>query len=600
MFSSYLSHLFFGPRSRRLPTSQRLSGEFRCQSALESRRLLAGQVTAQLIGGNLHLVGDAAANDLKIVHTTAGIVVQGITGTTINGASSDFVAFPASTTSTGVIIANLGAGDDKLHLDSVTLGHHLIVIGGAGNDTLGLSSVTARRGVDFFGQEGNDSLVLESSTINGHLTVLMGAGDDLASLTNSNVKKGLVMVGAGGADSLSLDNSNVGRWLIGIMNQGSDDIRLANGTTTKHVQLWGGEGADVVQLNASTTSKSFYAHMGQGDDTVSLVGAVTVNQRFVARGGLGTDSISTGTATLPSHRIIRNFENTTVASSLLAARIGSSTTTGLLADVKAARDTIIAPTFVRVATSQGNIDFELFAADAPETVANFLDYLTRYEGSIVHRSARNANGSAFIVQGGGFDLTPTPVHAITKDAAIANEFNARNSNLRGTLSMALPSGNPAGGTSEWFVNTADNTFLDNARHTVFGRVLGTGMTVVDTIHAVPSFNISGPTGISALTDTPLDGYTAFTTDLTGTVNVTSGTKAVTGVGTLFTTELQPEAAVQIDGVSYTVSTITDATHFTIKTNATATVLAGTAKKNVAPLDSQYVTITSVTVIANPA
>ncbi len=562
-------------------------------------------MTAQLIGGNLHLDGDAAANDIKIVRTTAGIVVQGQTGTTINGVATDFVAFAGTNTSTGAIFANLGDGDDKLQLDTVTVGGRLVIHGGAGNDRLGLTTVTVRRDLDFTGQTGNDTVFLESSTIDRGLTAHMGAGDDLLSLTGSNVKHSLVMVGAEGADRLALDQSNVGRWLIGVMNQGDDDVRLANGTTTKHVQLWGGLGADLVQVNASTTSRSLFAHTGQGDDAVSLVGAVAVNRRFVARGGLGTDSISTGTATLPTKRTIRNFENTTVAASLLTARIGTSTT-GLLGAVQSARDAFSTSTFVRVATSEGNIDLELFTKDAPQTVANFLNYLTRYQNSIIHRSAHNADGSAFIVQGGGFDLTPSPVNAIVKDATIANEFKATNSNLRGTLSMALPSGSPAGGTSEWFINTGDNAFLNAAQHTVFGRVLGTGMTVVDAIHAATSFNISGPTGLGALTDTPLEGYTPFTGNLAGggTVSVALGSTTVTGVGTHFDTDLQRGVAIQIGGVSYTVSDlVTDsitATQFKLKTPATVAVTAGIARVNATPLDSQYITISSVTVIPNPA
>ena len=696
MVASFLSR-FFGSSSRRQALRPGLLGGFRSPAALESRTLLAGNVTAQLVRGNLHLVGDAAANDIKIAETAAGIVVQGLNGTTINGAATDFVAFAVALTSTGSINASLGAGNDKMQVDDVTLDRHLVVNGGSGNDQLGLTNADILGGVWFTGGAGHETLYAENSTIDGSLIARLGEGDDLVSLTASEVKHNLVVVGGNGADRLALDDSTVGRSLVAHMGRGADDVRLANGTDTHRVWISGGRGADLVQVNASATAKSFVAHLGRGDDALSLVGAADFDGRFVVVGGQGNDSRSNGTGTLPDHPRIRKFETTPVPADLLTARIDNATT-GLLAAVTAARTAFVnpitaaldptgliqssgisiatAPTVgvvvtgtagrtvevdsdgdgsfddgtatlnaqgtatvqvplthtdandglntlvvrqtvngtaigttqsvdvqfatgkvVRLATSKGNVDIELFNADAPVTVANFLAYLARYEGSIVHRSAHNANGSDFIVQGGGFDLVP-PVQAITKDAAIANEFLAKNSNLRGTLSMALPSGNPAGGTSEWFINTADNTFLNAAQHTVFGHVLGTGMTVVDAIHALPSFNISGPTNVSALTDTPLDGYTAFAGSLTGTLSVTTGTKAVTGVGTLFTTQLGAGEAVQINGVSYTVDTVTDDTHLTLEDNATATVTAGTGKFNTAPLDSQYIRVNTVTVIAN--
>ena len=65
--------------------------------------MLAGNVTAQLVNGDLHLTGDSAANDVKVTRTAAGIIVQGKTGTTINGLTTDFVAYAASVTTTDTV-----------------------------------------------------------------------------------------------------------------------------------------------------------------------------------------------------------------------------------------------------------------------------------------------------------------------------------------------------------------------------------------------------------------------------------------------------------------------------------------------------------------
>ena len=339
MVASFLSR-FFGASTRRRAPSTRGNGVSRTPMALESRTLLAGNVTAKLFFGDLHLVGDAAANDIKITETTAGIVVQGLNGTTINGGTTDFVAFDVADTQTGSIWARLGAGNDKLQLDDMTLDRHVIVNGQAGNDQLGLTSVDILRGLLFIGEAGNDTFYAENSAIDGSLTALLGDGDDLVALTNTDLAHNLVMTGGDGADRLALDGSSVGWWLLGIMDAGNDDIRLANGTDTEHVSLWGGRGADLVQVNASTTSKSFFAHLGQGDDALSLVGDTSIEGPMVVFAGRGTDSRSDGTATLPENKVIRNFENNTVPAALLTARIDSPTT-GLLAAVATARDAFV-------------------------------------------------------------------------------------------------------------------------------------------------------------------------------------------------------------------------------------------------------------------
>ena len=190
-------------------------------------------------------------------------------------------------------------------------------------------------------------------------------------------------------------------------------------------------------------------------------------------------------------------------------------------------------------------------------------------------------------------MNPPDVVPIATDAPVANEFSSAHSNTRGTLAMALPSGNINGGTSQWFVNTGNNTDLDAGKYTVFGKVLGDGMTVVDSIHALTSFNLIGPTGETALANVPLKNYTPFTETLTGTASVTSGSKNVTGVGTNFLTDLKVNEAVKIGGVDGIVASITSNTSFTLAVNASATVSGGQVKKNALPGEASYVTLNTV-------
>jgi peptidyl-prolyl cis-trans isomerase A (cyclophilin A) len=141
-------------------------------------------------------------------------------------------------------------------------------------------------------------------------------------------------------------------------------------------------------------------------------------------------------------------------------------------------------TVVRFTTSVGNVDVRLYNTLTPNSVTNFLNYVTanRYTNTFIHRVPQNTTSpfgsSHFVVQGGGFLLNNSIFAAtgITTNAPIGDEFHL--SNQRGTLAFAK---NAQGATSQWFFNIGNNSFLDAQNFTVFGRVLGTGMTVVDSI-----------------------------------------------------------------------------------------------------------------------
>ena len=170
-------------------------------------------------------------------------------------------------------------------------------------------------------------------------------------------------------------------------------------------------------------------------------------------------------------------------------------------------------TTVRVITSLGNFSIELFDDVTPVTVANFLNYVNsgRFNGTLIHRSVSN-----FIIQGGSFsfDASSRKIVSVATDAAIQNEFNVPNT--RGTVAMAKLGGDPNSATSGWFVNLADNREnLDsqNGGFTVFGRVIGDGMTVVDSIAAQPTFTLAG------LTDFPLINYVSGAIVTSNFVNI---------------------------------------------------------------------------------
>ncbi|MBV1907318.1 MAG: peptidylprolyl isomerase [Pseudomonadales bacterium] len=171
-------------------------------------------------------------------------------------------------------------------------------------------------------------------------------------------------------------------------------------------------------------------------------------------------------------------------------------------------------TIVTVETDLGSFEIQMLEDAAPATATNFLNYVTRgdYNGSFLHRSV-----PGFIVQGGGFffDSTTGEAPPIPTDLPVVNEFGL--SNTRATVAMAKLGGDPNSATSQWFVNLADNSEnLDeqNGGFTVFGRVLGQGMGVVDAIAALPRTNFGSP-----FNETPTINFSGGAAQLENFVNI---------------------------------------------------------------------------------
>ena len=144
---------------------------------------------------------------------------------------------------------------------------------------------------------------------------------------------------------------------------------------------------------------------------------------------------------------------------------------------------------VRLSTNLGDVVLELDAQKAPKSVENFLQYVNsgHYDGTIFHRVIDN-----FMIQGGG--MKPDMSEPATR-APIPLESRNGLKNLRGTLAMARTNV-PDSATAQFFINVADNAFLDAANsrdghgYAVFGKVVE-GMDVVDKIKSLPTTTRSG-------------------------------------------------------------------------------------------------------------
>ena len=141
-----------------------------------------------------------------------------------------------------------------------------------------------------------------------------------------------------------------------------------------------------------------------------------------------------------------------------------------------------------MSTTLGEIKIELYSEAAPDSVRNFVNYVEsgHFNELIFHRVI-----PGFMVQGGGFS---SDMNQRETQPPIKNEADNGLKNLTGTLAMARTS-DPNSATAQFFINLADNAFLDHTAKTpqgwgyaVFGKVVS-GMDVVEKIAAQPTGSV---------------------------------------------------------------------------------------------------------------
>ena len=161
--------------------------------------------------------------------------------------------------------------------------------------------------------------------------------------------------------------------------------------------------------------------------------------------------------------------------------------------------------YATIKTTLGTIVVELDDEKAPISVANFKTYAKEgfYDKTLFHRVI-----PGFMVQGGGFDhhgAYPQTMHKKPgAKAGIKNEWGNGLKNRRGTLAMARLGNQPDSATNQFFINLADNDFLDQPRdgagYAVFAKVVS-GMNVVDEIAGTPTTRL--PNGMADVPQEPV-------------------------------------------------------------------------------------------------
>lgn len=524
-------------------------------------------------------------------------------------------------------------GDDGVSLNAVTSNGYLAIKTGFGDDDVTIHNSTINSTVLIKTKQDSDAVMLDDNTFAGRVHINLGRDNDGLMVRNTNTFNGPFSVQGGDSrqnsasdfpsgDAASIDAANV-------FNQGRS-LRKTEATTVSTTANDRFDAATTGLIARATAADT--AGKNQGGISLSATAAASNAAKAVTSNGVlitkDANLTVTGT-TLPGATVTVDADNdgqfddgtvTADASGAYSVPVvvtrkdlyASDSTpndelTGLQ-DVKlrATLNSETADSTVKVDlikdsnslvkfTSQIDANttqeyfIEMFNTEAPITVANFLAYIAagRYENSIIHRSVATGT-TPFVIQGGGFTVEDGIVNVVPKFNTITSEFNAARGNQTGTISMAHP-GNTNLGSSEWFINLNNNTDLNtdtaDKRHTVFGRVVGNGMTVVNAIHALTETNLVDETGLTALTDVPYrETFVEFERTLTGTIETTANSTSIIGVGTKFTTELKGNTVasngrsrIQINGTTFFVASIDDDTHLTLTQAPTSAGTGLTAK-----------------------
>jgi len=529
----------------------------------------------------------------------------------LKGKSGDDLISLTNVTANGEIRIEGNQGADGVSLNNVTTQARTKINTGSGNDDIVIRNSTLHGALRVRTRQDFDVMLMDGNTVDGPVAINMGRNSDTVQLRNTNIFNGAfhVQSGDGNADEVDIATTsvfNAGRRIRkseGSTATASQTARIDTATTGLIARATAADAAAAALVtidltldnSANTTTPSVGGALITRNASFQVAGSTlpgatvtldTNNDGVFDNGTLTADSLGHFSTTVTLLR--KDLNTSTAVNDQLNGfnKIKVRSTIAGLGSKDLEIDVDYVPStdkIVKFTSSQGTYEVELFNSLTPLTVANFLNYQARYNNSIIHR----VPGSPGVIQGGGFTISNGAISNVATDMPVTGEPNADRSNIVGTLAMALSVG-PNSGTSQWYINTTDNSAsLDSQNFTVFGRVIGNGMTVVNRIAAITRSDISTASGYPALATVPLTtSFTELTKNLTGTVSGTTGSVTVTGVGTKFLTELHGQLAgnpagtgsrILFNGATLRVLSVQSDTSLTLVAAPTTTSTAQTAK-----------------------
>jgi hypothetical protein len=254
--------------------------------SLERRNPLAGNVTAEVVGGSLLIEGDSSANSIQVRQLSDTTwEVRGF-GTRVNGSNNTFVAEDVLLD----INVDLNRGNDFVKVFNGTVGNNLLVETNQGLDTVQLINLDITGIADITTGDETDSVLVSDVNVEGG----EGAGFNLAT--------------HGGADVVVIDRLfAIGATLH--LGSGNDALAMTRSSFTSDLRIQASTGTDSVSLNDIDAESDLWVHLGDGDfDALAVANSSAAAGIF--RGGLGDgDTLSRANNEFDAE-VINDFEYT--------------------------------------------------------------------------------------------------------------------------------------------------------------------------------------------------------------------------------------------------------------------------------------------------
>ncbi|RLS56972.1 MAG: hypothetical protein DWH91_05420 [Planctomycetota bacterium] len=289
--------------------------------ALESRRMLSGNVQVTLNGSTLTITGDNSNNELAVEQTVGGLQVRAINGTKLNGTADGSLVF----SNPSRINLDLLGGNDQLFLSDF-LGGTVNVQMGSGNDTLTLEGINSDGALTIDLNSGNDRLEArlggseptDSNVVGGNFTLQCGNGNDTVLIGALNALQNISIDGNNGNDVIGLGAGRTDGTTSILLGNGNDTAGLSDRTLVGNFSLNAGNGDDLVGLNQLEVEGASTIELGNGKD--ALLSQSTAFYGNVSRkGGTGTDQIFSQNDTFFSGNNVTEFELTVMNPSTIAS-----------------------------------------------------------------------------------------------------------------------------------------------------------------------------------------------------------------------------------------------------------------------------------------
>ena len=253
--------------------SNRKNGSRFHYNNLESRKMLAGDVTAFEFGGDLFIRGDAQDNQIQIAVDDQGqIKITGLDETTVNRGTDFIVSGSDSAKFDGGLRTNLGRGNDRFEIVDAQFAGRSVVYGGRGDDVIDLSG----------------------ASFQDHITIQTFDGDDTISVSDSVFEDDLFVFSLNGRDTVELENDTTLGTAVVVTGDDADHVKVVTNDWLGETQLvLTGDGDDVVEIDSPKVgSGGFGVYAGHGaDHVIADFGETTTQGNIVVNGQQGRDVV---------------------------------------------------------------------------------------------------------------------------------------------------------------------------------------------------------------------------------------------------------------------------------------------------------------------